>query len=99
MITPHDYRVMRDLAVNKVDELLSALEAIRDEAENCHEPSVLTHATSKNITPGNIIWFVTDDELQTYWVIVEDSLVDGFFTADDGGLYSLDGAYIEVMQQ
>ena len=99
MITPKHYKTMKDLTGDKIDELLCALEAVKEEAENCPEPAVLTPATHANIIEGNVIWYVTDDELQTYWVIVEDVLNNGEFCADDGCRYSLDGAYIEVFQQ
>jgi len=103
MITPQHYQTIKELTAQKIDELLCALEAMKEEAENCPEPAVLTQATAANIIEGSIIWYVTDDELQTCWVIVEEVLnpSDEFkaFCADDGCRYGLDGAYIEVMQQ
>lgn len=98
MMTPEEYRRIRNAQWEIIKRANEAIDKARDEAEKYPMPDNMRPANADDIKPDAIIWHERPDEHGgPYWHIVEEVLkpADDFKAyISDGSRYGLHGAFV-----
>lgn len=99
-MTPKEFLIVRAKQKIIIKQATKTINLAREIAERCPLPANLRPAVESDLVKGAIIWYTHsksgDWDGCIFWKDVDKHHFADAYMADDGAMYFLDGAYVEI---